>query len=319
MKVMYPETALVEERNPFLKIERVGRTCYKSESEFTEDTAFRFYQTLRDRKHFGIFEHVRFVFEVDAADYDFFNGCYERPYFVCTETLVNGKSRCLVSANLRALNEGRFANYTYGAIPKFMELLCENFSPELDYTDVYDSIEPVYPVKVYRSIFDVENAQINEIMAHTEVTAHFILDRGISHEFVRHREFSFAQESTRYCNYGLDKFGKQIAVINPFVEQDVDKLAFYNWETACRASEASYFNLLDRGVQPQNARSVLPTCLKTELMMTGTLNMWKHFFDLRYFELTGKAHPLAKFSATQAWNLMLEDSKYCVLEKSMWE
>lgn len=261
---------------------------------------------LKDRKHYGIFEHVRFIFEVDTRDYDFFNELYSRPYFVCTEEIVNGESRCLVSANLRALNEGRLANYTYGAIPKFLELISERYSPELDFAEVYDSISPAYPVKMYRDIDEVPNATGYERRCHSEVSIHFITDRGISHEFVRHREFSFAQESTRYCNYGLDKFDKQIAVINPFIGPEVDIQAFDSWETACRTSEASYFKLLDRGVQPQDARSVLPTCLKTELMMTGTLNMWKHFFDLRYFEITGKAHPLAKYSAEQAY-LLIKD------------
>ena len=307
---MYPEAALVVEKDPFRKIERVGRTCYKSDSEFTDETALKFFNMLKDHKHYGIFEHVRFIFEVDARDYSFFKELYSRPYFTLTEEVVGNRIRYLVSANLRALNEGRLANYRLGAIPKFIELICERYSPILDFVEEYDCIEPSFPVFLYRDIWEVPNATVNEIKAHLEITSHFILDRGISHEFVRHREFSFAQESTRYCNYGLNKFGREISVINPFTEVEVDKLIFDAWGIACRTAENSYFHLLDEGVQPQNARSVLPTCLKTELIMTGTLNMWKHFFDLRMYELTGKAHPLAKFSATQAYQLM--DERYAI-------
>lgn len=310
MNVVNPKAELIIEKDPFRKIERVGRTCYKSESEFTDETSLKFFNMLKDRKHYGIFEHTRFIFEIDSRDYDFFNECYARPYFVCTEDIANGVSRLLVSANLRALNEGRLANYSYGAIPQFLELIAERFSPELDFAEVYDSINPTYPVKLYKDVDEIPNVTVYERRCHSEITVHFITDRGISHEFVRHREFSFAQESTRYCNYGLDKFGKQIAVINPFIGVEVDKLTFDAWGIACRTAESSYFHLLDEGVQPQNARSVLPTCLKTELIMTGTLNMWKHFFDLRMYELTGKAHPLAKFSATQAYQLM--DERYAI-------
>lgn len=309
MKIMYPEAALIVEKDPFKKIERVGRTCYKSESEFTDETALKFFNMLKDRKHYGIFEHTRFIFEIDSRDYDFFNECYARPYFVCTEDIANGVSRLLVSANLRALNEGRLANYSYGAIPQFLELIAERFSPELDFAEVYDSINPTYPVKLYKDVDEIPNVTIYERRCHSEITVHFITDRGISHEFVRHREFSFAQESTRYCNYGLDKFGREIAVINPFLDP-VDNEVYEIWENSAKVAEETYFKLLDKGVQPQNARSVLPTDLKTELIVTGTLNMWSHFFDLRMYEKTGKAHPLAKLNAVQAYQLM--DERYAI-------
>lgn len=310
MNVVNPKAELIIEKDPFRKIERVGRTCYKSDSEFTDETALKFFNMLKDRKHYGIFEHVRFIFEVDARDYDFFNELYSRPYFTLTEEVVGNRIRYLVSANLRALNEGRLANYRLGAIPKFIELICERYSPILDFVEEYDCIEPRFPVFLYRDIWEVPNATVNEIKAHLEITSHFILDRGISHEFVRHREFSFAQESTRYCNYGLAKFNKECSFINPRYGREDDRTNYRLWTELCEKSESTYFELLERGVAPQDARSVLPTSLKTELIMTGTLNMWSHFFDLRMYEKTGKAHPLAKLSAIQAYQLM--DERYTI-------
>ena len=310
MKIMYPEAALIVEKDPFIKIERVGRTCYKSDSEYTSETALKFYQMLRDRQHYGILEHVRFIFEIDTRDVDLIRECYYRPYFVCTEEMVDGKIRVLVSANLRALNEGRLACGGEGAIPAFLDAISEKYSPEFDFAHYRHMIKPNYPIKVYRDISEVPNATMYEQKCHSEITVHFILDRGISHEFVRHREFSFAQESTRYCNYNLDKFGKEISVIHPFTNLLRVPESYSVWKEMCEQAEIAYFDLLDKGVKPQDARSVLPTCLKTELIMTGTLNMWKHFFDLRLYEKTGKAHPLAKISAEQAYKLI--DKQYAI-------
>ena len=310
MIVIHPYCELIHEENPFLKIEKVGRTCYKSSSEYTLETALKFYQMLRDRKHYGILEHVRFIFEIDTRNTDLIRECYYRPYFVCTEEMVDGKMRVLVSANLRALNEGRLACGGEGAIPAFLDAISEKYSPELDFAHYRHMIKPNYPIKVYRDISEVPNATMYEQRCHSEITVHFVLDRGISHEFVRHREFSFAQESTRYCNYSLDKFNKNITLVDPFFMGEDNSDARQVWYDNCRACEEAYFKLLDMGVTPQDARSVLPTCLKTELIMTGTLNMWKHFFDLRLYEKTGKAHPLAKISAEQAYKLI--DERYAI-------
>lgn len=164
------------------------------------------------------------------------------------------------------------------------------------------------------------------------VTVRFICDRGVSHEFVRHRVFSFAQESTRYCNYSKDKFGDELTFIIPCwfeninnilekwngfklgqwksIEKDVKPKLFYEpysvedmyervWILNCIQSEENYKMLLtdhkiemDRGPwTPQQARTVLPNSLKTELVMTGFTDDWKDFFDLR---CAPSAHPQAR-------------------------
>lgn len=125
------------------------------------------------------------------------------------------------------------------------------------------------------------------MIEHSSLSAKFIVDRGVSHELVRHRIASFAQESTRYCNYSKDKFGKEITVIEPcFFSPLSDSYTF--WKHAMESAEAQYFSLLDSGATPQEARSVLPNSTKTEITITANYREWRNFFKLR----TAKAaHP----------------------------
>jgi thymidylate synthase (FAD) len=124
------------------------------------------------------------------------------------------------------------------------------------------------------------------VIEHEKITALFVIDRGISHELVRHRIGSYSQESTRYCNYGQDKFGREISVIEPKFFPDGPRRA--RWESACRQAEQAYFDLLEAGASPQEARTVLPTCLKTEIAVTFNMREWRHFFTLR---AAAPAHP----------------------------
>lgn len=118
------------------------------------------------------------------------------------------------------------------------------------------------------------------VLEHAGFSVRFIVDRGVSHELVRHRLASYSQESTRYCNYSGDKFGNEITVIEPcFAKPGTDSR--YYWELACEYAEKTYFRLLDHGCLPQEARSVLPSSLKTEVVMTANLREWRYFFRLR--------------------------------------
>jgi len=118
------------------------------------------------------------------------------------------------------------------------------------------------------------------MIEHCNMTIRFICDRGISHEIVRHRIASYGQESTRYCNYSKNKFGNEITVIEPcFWEKGTDNYAM--WETSCKQAEDAYFALLKNGATPQEARAVLPTSLKTELITTMNMRAWRNFFKLR--------------------------------------
>lgn len=125
------------------------------------------------------------------------------------------------------------------------------------------------------------------VIEHYNVTVKFTTDRGITHEIVRHRIASYAQESTRYCNYSKDKFSNEITVIRP-VDIEEGSQAEEDWKAAMEAAEKFYFALIADGCKPQTARSVLPTCTKTEIMVTMNMREWRHFIRLRAAEA---AHP----------------------------
>lgn len=126
--------------------------------------------------------------------------------------------------------------------------------------------------------------QHGAMLEHSQMSVLFTTDRGISHEIVRHRIASFAQESTRYCNYSKAKFGKEITVIDP--NFDLDDINY--WMKAMEEAEEQYFKLIDNGQTAQMARSVLPNSLKTEIVMTANFREWLHFFNLR---CAPAAHP----------------------------
>lgn len=125
------------------------------------------------------------------------------------------------------------------------------------------------------------------VLEHASVSVLFTVDRGVSHELVRHRIAAYSQESTRYCNYGKEGFGNEITVIKPFFYEE-DSFRYELWKTACLQSEHSYLKLLETGSTPQEARSVLPNSLKTEIVATFNLREWMHVFNLR---AAPNAHP----------------------------
>lgn len=128
------------------------------------------------------------------------------------------------------------------------------------------------------------------MLEHASVTVKFVCDRGVSHELVRHRVASFAQESTRYCNYSKDDFGGEITFILPFF-LNYGTPGFKVWKEQMKSAEKAYFDMLDIGHTPQEARSVLPNSLKTEVNMTCNLREWRWFFKLRAAGITGTPHP----------------------------
>ena len=118
------------------------------------------------------------------------------------------------------------------------------------------------------------------MVEHSGITVRFIVDRGVSHELVRHRVASYAQESTRYCNYSKDKHGNEITVIEPFFFKEGSP-EYSIWQSAMEIAEHYYLGLTNQGASPQEARSVLPNSLKTEVMMSANFREWRTFFKLR--------------------------------------
>ena len=125
------------------------------------------------------------------------------------------------------------------------------------------------------------------MLEHSMLSVKFIVDRGVSHELVRHRIASFAQESTRYCNYSKDRFGNQVTFVKPYFFDEITT-EYQFWLDSCKQAEEAYFALLELGRSPQEARSVLPNSLKTEIVVTANYREWRTFFKLR---TAPSAHP----------------------------
>ena len=142
------------------------------------------------------------------------------------------------------------------------------------------------------------NSGHHAMIEHALASLRIITDRGITHEIVRHRIASFAQESTRYCNYSSDKFGSECTFIEPPGLTEVQR---ENWIAACEATEKYYFNMLAAGSSPQIARSVLPNCLKTEIVMTANFREWRHFITLRGNKA---AHPQIRPIAKMVYTIL---------------
>lgn len=145
------------------------------------------------------------------------------------------------------------------------------------------------------------------VLEHEKLSVRIICDRGVSHELVRHRIASYSQESTRYCNYSKDKFGNELTFIRPpwVPEEFGGNQAARHWKQVMQYAEFYYLSLLDLGWTPEQARSILPNSLKTEVVMTANLREWRHFFRLR---CAPAAHPQMR----QIANMMLAEFKNAV-------
>ncbi|MGN1090273.1 MAG: FAD-dependent thymidylate synthase [Huintestinicola sp.] len=125
------------------------------------------------------------------------------------------------------------------------------------------------------------------VLEHEKITVRMVCDRGVTHEIVRHRIASYSQESTRYCNYTKDKFGSEITFIRPYFWAEDDE-KYQVWKNTLQEIENAYMKLTELGAKPEEARSILPNSVKTEIMVTMNIREWRHFFRLR---TSPKAHP----------------------------
>lgn len=128
------------------------------------------------------------------------------------------------------------------------------------------------------------------MIEHSQLSVRFVVDRGVSHELVRHRLASFAQESTRYCNYSKEKFGEELTFIKPCF-WDKESEVYTDWVCAMQEAENTYLKMIRNGYRPEEARTVLPNSIKTEVVMTANYREWRNFFKLRAARATGPAHP----------------------------
>lgn len=270
MKLIESSVQIIEEKDPYKMIELAGRTCYKSEDKITENSAKEFVDRMIKLGHGAMLEHGTIYLKIDKTE--------------------------------------------DGHLPPAR--LYWSDGNHKKYTRVRKHGNSIYVTTNLRVI--VENDRLDDLQYQVEptehhekrITAKFICDRGVSHEFVRHRVFSFAQESQRYCNYSKDKFNNEITFIMP---------SWWNYNSSIIESGERYFceilqkcedyykSLLDMGYKPQEARVVLPNATKTELVMTGFESDWENFFELR---CSKAAHPDAQKLANELKELLINVKKY---------
>ena len=157
----------------------------------------------------------------------------------------------------------------------------------------YKSEDKITPTSAAEFVRRMVDSGHHAMIEHACASMHFVCDRGVTHELVRHRLVSYAQESTRYCNYGKDKFGiygltfiQPPDLKEPYCDGTQSETDI--WRAACMDAEYNYLKLIREGVKPQIARSVLPISLKTEIVATCNLRQWRLMFSLR---TSSKAHP----------------------------
>lgn len=274
MKLIKPSFEILDQQpgleGIYKQIELAGRTCYKSEDKITEDSAKGFVERMVKSGHGAMLEHGTIYLAIPISEWrcidDYRDSYISNPYSGVNDSLVdweNNEGTVYITTNLRVLVENMWTDD--------LKYLCE-------------------PTEYHNK----------------RVTVKFTCDRGVSHEFVRHRVFSFAQESTRYCNYSKDKFGNELTFIIPcwldipetHTEDTKKWLAIQSksndighFISSCHRAQEDYNRFIQMGWKAQQARAILPNSLKTELVMTGFVSDWKHFFFLRD---AVSAHPQAR-------------------------
>ena len=241
--------------SPNKLIEVAGRNCYKSESNITGDGARLFVEKIRRNKHLTVLEHSWEVRRYMMGDFDSLKPGNWNKYLYISEYDP------IIVGNLRAFEEAEKQN------PKLKEFHFFHLAE--------DSIRDIA----------IRNSEPYLMRA----TIRIVCDRGVSHEFVRHRPAAFSQESTRYVNYRK----KEAEFIEPFW-LGKNRTGAFLWRFACKMSYALYAFLLQVGWSPQEARGVLINSAKTEIIMSATLWEFQHIFNLRYIGTTGAPHPQMK-------------------------
>ena len=261
-------------------IEMAGRTCYKSEDKITENSAKEFVDRMIKSGHGAMLEHGTVYLEFNVKDL----------YIIGEEEYLNQQKKLNNLINKYSTNKYSIVkinqDYDIAFITTNYRVLVENgWLDDLQYI--------------------CEPTEYHE----KRITVKFITDQGILREFTRHRVFSFAVESTRYCNYTRDKFSNEITFIQPnwisdkdienyhmdfgyFTDQDTNHITAVNrFMSALKNAEYFYMELIKLGWKPQQARNVLPLATKCDMVMTGFVSDWKHFFELRD---AASAHPQAQ-------------------------
>lgn len=351
MKIIKPNATYLDATavTPYQHIERIGRTCYKSEDKMTEDSAVRFVSNMKNHKHYAMLEHAHLYLKLAAKNAADFMSYYKDHaellrFFTVTEMNFD---LVYLSASFRAFIEwfdsigeedselcidaiyhtlrSRYPemfdeNNTFGSTiePDYHNIVL--FENANDFVQDIDTVlnsmtryQATDKADMANAVDSKKGARKHLLMRHLMHSILFTCDRGVTHELVRHRPASFAQESTRYCNYAKGQFGNEITVIEPFFffddnpDNEPKRAA---WKLACEQAESQYMMLLEFGATPQEARSVLPNSVKADIIMTANELEWQHILNLRYHGKTGAPHPQMKELMALCYNMLVERSDH---------
>ena len=319
MKIIKPSHQLMlHDNDPYKHIERIGRICYRSEDSITETSAEPFCKRMFGSGHHAMLEHYRFIVIIDQIDYEYLINNRYRKYI----TFTDYNDRYMVSASARGFHDmynnidmdiksgnlndidTEMAKCAKEIIEDIVHKVIDEYHCPMIFAEHFRQYDDVHPCM--HVVKDFSELSKEEYGWHAWYSIHFVCDRGVSHEMVRHRDAAFAQESTRYCNYNNGRFGGEITVIDPmFWEEDSEEYRL--WWLNCKHSEEAYNNLIRCGAKAQEARSVLPSSLKTEIVITAQVYEWKHIFNLRVLGTTGAPHPQIKEVMQPAYNQMFRE------------
>lgn len=331
-------------------IERIGRLCYKSEDKITETSFVPFIQKLWKNQHYAMMEHFIFILDVSQLVYDdlinpkwnghqFTEFANALRFIRATKTNRTEHDEYIVSGSLTSFFKALDALYNSGykgsaGIVNICEFLDRDFRDILmtdrintvlnNITNNHDiqnnitndhDIQRITPIHG-GFIFDIVSKNTMKYMdygirwMHDWYTVKFTVDRGVTHEIVRHRDASYAQESTRYCNYSKDKYGNEITFIEPLFYPEGNENRIL-WEDACVHVENSYIDLTEGNKQPaQYARTVLNNSVKADIFMTARIGEWQHFLKMR---AANDAHPQMREVAVPLLN------ELCIKEPEMFK
>lgn len=282
------------------RIELVGRVCYKSEDKIGPDTAEKFISRIIKSGHESVLEHGTFCFEIPYEE--MLN--HNEIIWNCLNEIKNASTgfnysvrkhpSVLLSFNIRTLRDTCKKKPENPLVCSLITEIFKNYPILLEDLRNTATFYDYFKLRRILSYEMIETFTADELRKHYYSSVRFICDRGVSHELVRHRIAAFSQESTRYCAYG----GGVTFIIPPWVDVEPGDYptlgslpargAEWRWLTSMKYAEENYQCLLQDGWSPQQARSVLPNSLKTEIVMTANLREWRHVFGLR----AGKAaHP----------------------------
>lgn len=313
-------------------IELAGRTCYKSEANITENSAEEFVKRMVNSRHMTMLEHgtiylkIPFISNVygkswwgNTSDHDKIPS-YTQRFNIINKAAIkvskyyhNKYSKCHIESTYKRCSP-IITKRTYVDKNKSLSY---NESDDYKYNDDGIYFEHIAYITTNLRVLQ-ENGWIDDLKYLCEPTEFhekriaikFIPNIAIAREIRTHRNMSFANESTRWCNYSKGKFGNNVTFIRPIwlktsdynAMDDIGK-TFYK---SCEHCEYDYMKLLNGGLKAEDARDVLGLDVKSEIVVTGFASDWREFFDKRLFEKTGRVHPMMLKLATEAKQLLFE-------------